>query len=129
MSEHLQSAPDATALRPASDVMRLARMGASFPTRLSFMRTLVREMHANDWSIATHACDLDADGFGHIVITARGPTQTYSLVAFTHALDPEKRTDRVIANEWDATFTLFDGIPDPSDIDADGFGHIVITAR
>ncbi|MEO0618047.1 MAG: hypothetical protein AAFZ01_02075 [Pseudomonadota bacterium] len=117
MSEYVESAPELTSLRPASQVMRLDRMGASFPTRLSFMRTLLRELHTNAWAIETHDQALDADGFGHIVITARGPQTTYSLVAFSHALDPEQRTDRVIANAWDATFTLFDGVPTPDDIE------------
>ena len=31
--------------------------------------------------------------------------------AFAHDLPPEKRTDRVIAEEWDAAFALFDGDP------------------
>src|SRR5437868_1970962 len=37
-------------LRPPSEVMRLARMGASFPTRLSFMRGLIRRMAGEKWS-------------------------------------------------------------------------------
>ena len=37
--------------------------------------------------------------------------RTYSLVAFGHRLPPEKRTDRVIAEEWDTTFVLHDGAP------------------
>ena len=38
--------------------------------------------------------------------------RTYSLVAFGHDLPPEQRTDRVIAEAWDATFVLYDGVPD-----------------
>ena len=34
------------------------------------------------------------------------------------ALDPENRTDRVIAEAWDACFILFDGHPTQQDIDA-----------
>ena len=37
-------------------------------------------------------------------------------MAFAHDLAPEMRSDRVIAEAWDATFTLFDGIPDASEI-------------
>jgi len=33
-----------TALRPADEVMRLKRLGSFFPTRLSFMRSLIRQM-------------------------------------------------------------------------------------
>ena len=35
---------------------------------------------------------------------------------FANDLDPAKRSDRVIAEEWDATFTLFDGVPTEEDI-------------
>jgi len=37
-------------------------------------------------------------------------------VAFAHDLPAEMRSDRVIAEAWDATFTLFDGVPDAGDI-------------
>ncbi len=53
-----------TALRPADEVMRLERMGSFFPTRLSFMRSLIRRMNANEWTIAASRFDLDHDGYG-----------------------------------------------------------------
>ena len=34
--------------------------------------------------------------------------RTYSLIAFSHALEPDQRTDRVIAEAWDATFNATD---------------------
>ena len=48
--------------------------------------------------------------YGVAVYSAIGPDHTYSLIAFANDLPPEKRSDRVIATEWDATFTLFDGV-------------------
>jgi len=50
------------------------------------------------------------------VYSAVGPLRTYSLVVFANDLDPAKRSDRVIAEEWDSTFTLVDGIPSEADI-------------
>ncbi|NCF83156.1 MAG: hypothetical protein GWP74_16235, partial [Proteobacteria bacterium] len=41
---------------------------------------------------------------------------SYSLVCFAHHLEPEERTDRVIAERWDSTFTLFDGDPSEADL-------------
>ena len=38
------------ALRPPEKVMRLDRMGSSFATRLSFMRSLIRRMTREGWS-------------------------------------------------------------------------------
>ena len=44
-SELCKLTQDLTAqLRPASEVMKLARLGSFFPTRLSFMRVLLRQL-------------------------------------------------------------------------------------
>lgn len=106
----------APALRPPEQVMRLSRMGAAFATRLSFMRQLLRRMHHEAWRFERRRFDVDAEGFGTVVLTAHGPVRPYSLVAFTRGIDPEQRTDRVIAEVWDATFVLFDGVPGDGDI-------------
>ncbi|WP_281019760.1 MULTISPECIES: hypothetical protein [unclassified Minwuia] len=116
MTAAVQTSPPAVPLRPADEVMRLSRMGASFPTRLSFMRSLLRRMHGEGWRFEQRRFDLDAQGFGTVVLTAHTPEQAYSLVVFSHDLPPEKRTDRVIAEAWDATFSLYDGIPSDADI-------------
>ncbi|MBC6416494.1 MAG: hypothetical protein GDA47_01515 [Rhodospirillales bacterium] len=104
-------------LRPPEQVMQLARMGASFQTRLSFVRQLVRRMSRERWRFERRRFDVDAGGFGTSVYSAHAPQRAYSLVAFTHAIAPEQRSDRVIAEAWDATFSLFDGIPDDDDIE------------
>lgn len=104
------------ALRPPGQVMRLARMGSSHACRLSFMRVLLRRLARENWRFDRPAWNIDARGVGHAVYTAHGPTRSYSLVAFAHDLPAEQRSDRVIAEAWDATFTLFDGVPDESDI-------------
>ncbi|WP_109564184.1 hypothetical protein [Jannaschia seohaensis] len=96
--------------------MRLERLGCFHQTRLSFMRQLTRRMASEAWRFARPVWEIGTDGVGHAVYTATGPKRTYSLVAFAHDLPDEKRTDRVIAEAWDATFTLFDGVPDAADI-------------
>ena len=98
-------------------LMRLDRMGASFPTRLSFMRTLIRRMARERWKFERLRFEVDDQGFGTSVYAAHTPQRTYSLIAFSHALEPDQRTDRVIAEAWDATFNLFDGIPEQEDLD------------
>ncbi len=97
--------------------MHPERMGVAFPTRLSFMRSLIRRMNRERWRIECKELALDNDGYGHAIYTARGRDRAYSLVAFSHALEEDQRTDRVIAEAWDASFVLFDGIPDAADID------------
>jgi hypothetical protein len=103
-------------LRSPEQVMGLARMGASHQTRLSFMRSLIRRMASENWRFERLRFDIDKDGYGVSVYAAHAPKHTYSLVAFTQELAPDERTDRVIAESWDATFNLFDGVPSDADI-------------
>ncbi|PLS22623.1 hypothetical protein [Neptunicoccus cionae] len=112
------SAPDvALYMRPAAEVMRLARMGCGHPTRLSFLRVMLRRLECADWEIDRPVWKVDANGVGHGVYRVRSAERSYSLVAFAHDLPPEMRSDRVIATAWDATFTLFDGEPTDADIE------------
>lgn len=103
--------------RPPDVVMSLKRLGSLHQCRLSFMRILTRRMAGEGWQFSRPVFDIDAHGVGRAVYTAQGPTRAYSLVAFAHDLPPEKRSDRVIADAWDATFTLFDGVPTEDDLD------------
>lgn len=98
-------------------VMRLQRLGSFHQSRLSFMRILTRRLARENWKFTRNAFEINEKGEGYAVYTATGPQRTYSLVAFAHDLPPEKRSDRVIAEAWDATFTLFDGIPTKADVE------------
>ena len=104
-------------LRTPDQVMTLERMGASFPTRLSFMRTLVREMMTGRWRFEASGLELDHNGFGHGVWRIATPDGVLSFVAFSTALDASERTDRVIAEKWDASFVLVKGEVTDRDID------------
>lgn len=103
-------------LRPPSEVMRLSRMGSFHQTRLSFMRSLLRMLENQNWRFDRPSWEIDDRGVGYAIYTASGNGHTYSLVCFANDLPPEKRSDRVIAEEWDATFVLYDGTPDQEDI-------------
>ena len=103
--------------RDPNTVMRLARLGSIHQSRLSFMRVLTRRLAREAWRFEQTAFEINQNGEGHAVYTAIGPDRTYSLIAFAHDLPPEKRSDRVIAEAWDATFTLFDGVPTSKDIE------------
>jgi hypothetical protein len=102
--------------RPPSEIMSLEKMGSCFPTRLSFMRILMRRLIRNKSEIKTHLWKMDGKGFGHAVFTINLDKRYYSLIAFSNDLDDEMRTDRVIASAWDSSFALFDGIPENEDI-------------
>ena len=98
------------------NVMRLSRMGSSFQTRLSFMRSLTRRISREKWKFEKIRFDVDKDGYGVSVYAVHTLERTYSLITFTNAIAPEMRTDRVVAEVWDATFNLFDGVPTEADI-------------
>ena len=104
-------------IRPPEKVMRLHRMGSSFPTRLSFMRTLIRRMSKENWKFERTLREVDDEGYGVSIYSASTPSRTYSLIAYTQEIPPDMRTDRVIAEVWDATFSLYDGVPSREDID------------
>ncbi|MBF9030892.1 hypothetical protein HKCCE3408_10855 [Rhodobacterales bacterium HKCCE3408] len=103
--------------RPPSDVMRLARMGSAHPTRLSFLRILLRRVRDEGWRVDRPVWSVDDSGVGRAAYRVRTPERTYCLVAFAHDLPPDQRTDRVIATAWDATFALVDGEPGEADLD------------
>jgi len=106
-----------TELRSPDEVMRLKQMGAFFPTRLSFMRSLIRQMVRERPTLFRPVWEIDDQGYGRAVYTIDYGGHTYSLIAFSNALDPLNRTDRVIAEAWDTAFVLFDGIPITDDLD------------
>lgn len=104
-------------LRPPETVMRLERMGSFHPTRLSFLRVLLRRLGREGWQADRPVWQIDERGVGHAVYRVRGPERTYSLVAFAHDLPDHLRSDRVIAEAWDSTFALYDGDPTDEDIE------------
>ncbi len=108
--------PPQTELRSPDEVMRLTRMGSMFPTRLSFLRTLMRRLSAERVKVTRPVWQMDADGFGHAVYSLTLGGHTYSLVAISTDLPPELRTDRVIATAWDSAYVLYDGVPNAAEI-------------
>ena len=101
-------------LRKPEFVMKLDRLGSFHQSKLSFLRSFIREF--KDWKFETKEIDLDEKGFGHCVYVVSKNNKKYSLVCFSNELDDSERSDRVIATKWDASFVLFDGIPTPKDI-------------
>jgi hypothetical protein len=106
----------AIALRPPETVMRLARLGAAHPTRLSFLRVLMRRAARERWRVTRARFELNDDGFGRAVYAVETATRVYSLVAFSTRLENERRTDRVIAQAWDSSYALYDGLPDANEV-------------
>ncbi|MDZ3992682.1 hypothetical protein [Pseudomonas sp. Teo4] len=105
--------PATPALRPACQVMDLARLGSHFQSPLSFVRSSMRRMMNQRWQIQRSRFDLDGEGFGTAIYRIDTPNAHYHCVIFSAYLPPEKRSDRVIADQWDVTFVLVAG-----DVDA-----------
>jgi len=97
--------------------MRLSRLGRFHPTRLSFARVLIRRMAREGWRIETAVRDLDDDGYGRLAYHVHTPAGVLGFAAFSHHLDPADRTDRVIAERWDASFALTLDPPSPADLE------------
>ena len=117
MKQAAEQQHECAELRSPNEVMRLARMGSAFPTRLSFMRSLLRFVSREGASVSRPLWQINDEGYGRAVYQVQLGTHIYSLVAFAKELEPDKRTDRVIAEAWDTSYVLFDGIPDEQDID------------
>lgn len=99
-------------LRPTDKVMDLERLGTLHPYRLSFMRSLIRRMSREGWKIARSHQALNGLGHGHVIYEVQTPRQLFSFVAFSKHIDPDRRSDRVIAEDWDMTATLCAGSVD-----------------
>jgi hypothetical protein len=96
-------------LRPADTVMRAKRLGSFHSTRLSFSRSLLRRLARENWRFRRTQFELNARGFGHLVYEIETPKGVISFAGFSNYLAPEERTDRVIAEKWDAAFVLCAG--------------------
>ena len=116
MLDHQTPPPPAVDLRPASEVMRMRRMGAMFPTRLSFLRTLMRWLSEDNAKVTRPVWEMNEEGYGHAVYSVTLQGHTYSLVAVSNDLPADMRTDRVIAEAWDSAYVLYDGVPDGDEI-------------
>ena len=99
-------------LRSASEVMKLERLGSFHHSRLSFMRQLLRRINKEKWIFSPSKININFKKEGVVVKTVFTNKRYYSLVCFVHDISNVDRSDRVIAEKWDLTFTLFDGIPD-----------------
>ena len=97
--------------------MRLDRLGASHPTRLSFLRTLMRRAAQERWNVRRTEWVVSDAGYGHAVYRVQTPQRTYGLLAFSTPLEDSRRTDRVIAEAWDTSYVLYDGVPDADEIE------------
>ena len=102
-------------LRDPNIVMKLSKLGSFHQSKLSFLRSFLKEF--KDWDFKRDLFDLDENGFGKAIYSFKKNKRTYSLVSFANKIGDSERSDRVIATKWDAAFVLHDGIPSKKDIE------------
>ena len=102
-------------LRSPNIVMKLSKLGSFHQSKLSFLRSFLKEF--KDWNYKRDLFDLDELGYGTAVYSFKKNHRVYSLICFANQLDENDRSDRVIATKWDAAFTLHDGVPKKQDIE------------
>ena len=102
-------------LRKPCQVMKLSRLGSFHQSKLSFLRSFLKEF--KDWEYKRDLFDLDEFGYGTAVYSFKKKERVYSLICFANKLNESERSDRVIATKWDAAFTLHDGVPLKKDIE------------
>ena len=101
--------------RNPNEIMKLNRLGCFHQSKLSFLRSFIREF--KDWSFKNEIFELDEDGYGTAVYSVSNKQRTYSLICYANKLDDSERSDRVIATKWDAAFVIHDGHPTKDDIE------------
>ena len=100
--------------RDPNEIMKLSRLGSFHQSKLSFLRSFIREF--KDWDYKRNLFDLDKNGYGTALYSFSKNEKNYSLVCFAQHINSDERSDRVIATKWDAAFVLHDGIPTKEDI-------------
>ena len=102
-------------LRDPNIVMKLSRLGSFHQSKLSFLRSFLKEF--KDWEYKRDLFELNEHGYGTAVYSFKKKNRVYSLICYANELNEDERSDRVIATKWDTAFTLFDGVPTKHDIE------------
>ena len=102
-------------LRNPNIVMKLSRLGSFHQSKLSFLRSFLKEF--KNWEYKRDLFELNESGYGTAVYSLKKDSRVYSLICFANELKENERSDRVIATKWDAAFTLYDGVPTKQDIE------------
>ena len=103
--------------RPAAVAMDSEELGTARVTRHSFARSLIRHAVTSGWQVSVRHWQMDDQGQGRAIYRVTLGAHTVEGVVFSKVITEESRTDRVIAQDWDVTFALVDGIVTEKDMD------------
>ena len=84
-------------LRDPKKIMKLRRLGSFHQSKLSFLRSFLREF--NSWDYKRELFDLDNEGYGVAVYSFKKEQRKYSLVCFANKKGDNERSYRVIATK------------------------------
>ena len=104
-------------INKSPDDMKLKNMGSRYPSRLSFSRSMLRNLVVDNWKISKSKFELDNEGFGTVMYEIQAKKEVYTLVCFSQFLDDKDRSDRVIASKWDTAYTLHKGRLNEKELD------------
>ncbi|PPR47699.1 MAG: hypothetical protein CFH19_00309 [Alphaproteobacteria bacterium MarineAlpha5_Bin9] len=96
-------------IRKHKNIMNLEKMGSKYPSRLSFSRSMLRRMIKEKWKIKKNKFRIDKKGYGYAIYEITAKNEIYSLICFSEYLKDSERSDRVIAEKWDTSYTLHVG--------------------
>ena len=103
-------------LQNVTDIMKLKNLGSYHSTRLSFSRQLIITLIRENWIFKFQDWKINKLGKGYCVISVKNKKDVFSLIIFSNLIKDEERSDRVIAEKWDFTFSLFTGIPNEKEL-------------
>ena len=76
-------------LRDPKIVMKLSKLGSFHQSKLSFLRSFLKEF--KDWEYNRDLFDLDENGYGRAVYSFSKKKRTYSLFCFANKINDEER--------------------------------------
>ena len=103
-------------LRNPNDVMKLSRLGSFHQSKLSFLRSFLKEF--KDWDYKKDLFELNEFGYGTAVYSFKKNQRVYSLICFANELRRKMidQTELQLQNGMQHLH-LHDGIPTKKDIE------------
>ena len=81
--------------RNPKEIMTLSRLGSFYQSKLSFLRSFIREF--KDWEFNRDLFELDESGYGTAVYSVKKDSRVYSLVCFSNELNKSALSNIKIA--------------------------------
>ena len=80
-------------LRDPNIIMKLSRLGSFHQSKLSFLRSFLKEF--KDWEYKRDLFELDEFGYGVAIYSFKKNNRIYSLICFANELNKDERSDPI----------------------------------